>query len=163
RAQLQERIAEVFLTGESSIEASFLNKNGGMIPHFFTGRRIEFQGKNCLVGVGIDISDRKRAEAQLQESEAHLKEAQRIARLGSWELVLQTRQLKWSDQTCEIFGVAPSLTATTYEDFTSLVHVEDQAALETALHRTLSGAARLDIEYRIVLHDGREKVVHALA
>lgn len=163
RARLQQRIAEVFLTGESSVEAEFLSKDGRTTPHFFTGRRIEFQGKTCLVGVGIDISDRKKAEAQLRENEARLLEAQRIARLGSWEWNLQTRQLTWSDQTCEIFGVDRSVNATSYEDFTSLVHPEDRDTLDAALHRTASGGARLDIEYRIVLRGGGEKVVHALA
>lgn len=163
RARLQERIAEVFLTGESSVEAEFQSKDGRTTPHFFTGRRIAFQGKTCLVGVGIDISDRKQAEAQLRDKTARLLEAQRIARMGSWELDLQTRQLKWSDQTGDIFGVARMLTATTYEDFYSLVHTEDRDALESALQRTQSGGGRLDIEYRIVLKGGGEKVVHALA
>jgi PAS domain S-box-containing protein len=66
---LQERIAEVFAQGESSIEAPFLSKDGRTTPYFFTGRRVLFEGKTCLVGVGIDISERKRAEAALQRSE----------------------------------------------------------------------------------------------
>jgi len=163
RPRLEERIAEVFQTGESSVEASFLSKDGRTTPHFFTGRRIEFQGRTCLVGVGIDISARKDAEARLRESTARLLEAQRIARFGNWELELQSRQLMWSDQTYEIFGLARSATGTTYEDFMSVVHPEDRDSLERALHVTQSGGSRLDIEYRIVLRGGAEKVVHALA
>ena len=64
---LGERIAEVFAIGESSIEAPFLDKNGETTPYFFTSRRIEFEGARCLVGVGIDISERKKAEMALQE------------------------------------------------------------------------------------------------
>jgi PAS domain S-box-containing protein len=66
---LQERIAEVFARGESSVEAPFLTKDGREIPYFFTGKRLSFDGKPCLVGMGVDISERKRAEDLLRKSE----------------------------------------------------------------------------------------------
>lgn len=64
---LSERIAEVFAVGESSIEAPFLSRDGTATPYFFTGKRVEFDGMNCLVGVGMDISARKQAEEALRE------------------------------------------------------------------------------------------------
>lgn len=67
QAALEERIAEVFQHGESSIEAPFLSKDGTSKHYHFTGKRILFDGAACLVGVGIDISDRKRAEDALRE------------------------------------------------------------------------------------------------
>ena len=45
-----------------------------------------------------DITELRRAEAQLRRSEAGLKEAQRIALLGNWELNLTTNALNWSDE-----------------------------------------------------------------
>jgi PAS domain S-box-containing protein len=66
---LQARIVEVFVKGESSIEASFLAKDGSLTPYFFTGKRIAFEQSSCLVGMGIDITERKRAEDALRKSE----------------------------------------------------------------------------------------------
>jgi PAS domain S-box-containing protein len=66
---LKQRIQEVFERGESSVQAPFLCRDGSTIPHFFTGRRVEFNGQTCLVGVGVDISDRVCAEAELARSE----------------------------------------------------------------------------------------------
>ncbi len=66
---LEERIAEVFAKGESTVEAPFLAKDGRTTPYFFTGRKVEFEGRLCLVGVGIDVSERKQAEAALRKSE----------------------------------------------------------------------------------------------
>lgn len=74
RPDLEHRIAEVFETGESFLEASFVSKDGTTTPYFFTGRRVVYEGTLCLVGVGIDISDRKRAEARLTESEQKYRE-----------------------------------------------------------------------------------------
>ena len=63
---LQQRIADVFTKGGSSVEASFLAKDGSTTPYFFTGRRVVFNGQACLVGMGLDISERKRAEQALR-------------------------------------------------------------------------------------------------
>ncbi len=64
---LKQRIAAVFSTGESSVEADFVSRDGHTTPYFFTGRRVQFQDKTCLVGIGIDISERKRMEAEREK------------------------------------------------------------------------------------------------
>ncbi|MEO6095412.1 MAG: PAS domain S-box protein [Fibrobacteria bacterium] len=69
KPRMKERIAEVFRIGESSIEASFLAKDGSSTRYFFTGRLVDFGGSPCLVGVGIDVSERARAQVELAESE----------------------------------------------------------------------------------------------
>jgi two-component system, cell cycle sensor histidine kinase and response regulator CckA len=73
---LEDRIAEVFDKGESFVEAPFLSKNGSTTPYFFTGRLVMFDGKRCLVGVGIDISDQKKADAIVREQASLLDKAQ---------------------------------------------------------------------------------------
>jgi PAS domain S-box-containing protein len=66
---LMERIGEAFTRGESSLEAAFVSKDGRATPYFFSGKRIRFEGAACLVGLGIDLTERKRAEAALARSE----------------------------------------------------------------------------------------------
>ncbi|MBS0633663.1 MAG: PAS domain S-box protein, partial [Verrucomicrobia bacterium] len=70
RDRVAARIGEVFARGEASVEADFRSKDGRLTPYYFTGVKTLFEGKPCLVGVGIDISERRRAEAALQESRA---------------------------------------------------------------------------------------------
>lgn len=69
RPLVEARIGEVFTAGESSVEAPFRRRDGATIPHFFTGRRVEYGGHTCLVGVGIDVTERQAAERALQASE----------------------------------------------------------------------------------------------
>lgn len=76
---LTERIGEVFIHGEASVEADFINKKGEATPYFFTGRKVFFNGIDCLVGVGIDVTERKRAEAHLIESEKQYRELVELA------------------------------------------------------------------------------------
>lgn len=74
RPEVEARIEQVFRSGESTIEVPFLSKSGTRTPYFFTGRRVEFEGRPCLVGVGIDISDRVRTEQRLADSERRYRE-----------------------------------------------------------------------------------------
>ncbi|MBX3146779.1 MAG: PAS domain S-box protein [Gemmatimonadales bacterium] len=74
RPLLERRIAEVFASGGSAIEADFIARDGTATPYLFTGRRVVLEGKPCLVGVGIDISERKRAQDRLAESERRYRE-----------------------------------------------------------------------------------------
>lgn len=76
RALMAQRIAEVFARGRAEVEADLLCRDGRRIPHFFTGRRLEFQGKPCLAGVALDISARRDAEQHVQ---AYLHELQQLS------------------------------------------------------------------------------------
>jgi PAS domain S-box-containing protein len=67
RPLLRARIAAVFETGESSVEAGFRQRDGTILPYLFTGRRVEFDGRPCLLGAGIDISAQKLAEAEREQ------------------------------------------------------------------------------------------------
>lgn len=60
---LEERIKEVFKKGESTAEADFVSKDGRKTPYFFTGKRVVIDNTQCLIGMGIDITERKQAEA----------------------------------------------------------------------------------------------------
>ncbi len=65
-----ERMQQVFATGEAVAEASFVAKDQTETPYLFSGKRLVFEGKPCLVGLGIDVTERKRADALLQDSES---------------------------------------------------------------------------------------------
>jgi two-component system cell cycle sensor histidine kinase/response regulator CckA len=66
---VQERIMEVFAKGASEVEADLVTKSGKKVTYYFTGH--VFQGKEgpCLIGTGIDTSERKRLEEQLRRSQ----------------------------------------------------------------------------------------------
>jgi PAS domain S-box-containing protein len=79
RTLIEARIAEVFSKGISQAEADFVAKDGSRLPYFFTGLRTVIDGKVCLLGVGIDISERKRAEEALRQREQQLASIYRTA------------------------------------------------------------------------------------
>ncbi len=64
RDLLQARISEVFTRGFAEAEANFVTKNHQHIPHFFTGSLIVIDGRRCLIGVGTDITEKKKLQEQ---------------------------------------------------------------------------------------------------
>jgi signal transduction histidine kinase len=59
---------EVFTNGYTEAEATVITRNGNRIPYYFTGQLIQYEGKPCLIGTGIDITERKKAEDELEQS-----------------------------------------------------------------------------------------------
>jgi PAS domain S-box-containing protein len=66
---LRNKIANVFNNGEDFVEAHLLSKNGKKTPYYFTGMVIQYEGEPCLMGVGIDISEKLKSEQDLARSE----------------------------------------------------------------------------------------------
>lgn len=78
QATVRKTVDQVMSEGQGIIEANLLTKQGESIPYLLTGIRFEARGKLFLMGVGIDVTESKRAEAALRDSlrekEALLKE-----------------------------------------------------------------------------------------
>ena len=69
KALVAARIQEVFERGQSDVEADFVSKDGSRTPYYLTGLSVEIDGRPNLVGFGIDMSARRKAEEKLRESE----------------------------------------------------------------------------------------------
>jgi len=71
---IAQRIQDVFENGESDAEANIVTKNGEWIPYYFTGKRIEIENVFYLIGMGIDITQRRYAEQELRKLNLELEE-----------------------------------------------------------------------------------------
>ena len=63
---IRKKIDTAFRRGMAEVEAHFLTKTKNKIPYYFNGWSAEFEGTKCLIGMGIDITERKKGEAQLK-------------------------------------------------------------------------------------------------
>lgn len=114
------------------------------------------------VHVARDITERKRAEEAMRESEKRMNRSQEIAHLGSWELDVLKNSLTWSDEVYRIFGLKPQEFNANYEAFLEAVHPDDRAAVDAAYSGSLrEGRDSYEIEHRIVRKsDGEIRFVH---
>jgi len=111
-------------------------------------------------GVNQDITERKRAEEKLKESEAGLAEAQRIAHIGNWERDFVTGELHWSDEIYRIFGLEVSGSGISFEIFLNAIHPDDRECLLKSRKEAFSSDKPYDFDHRIVLSSGEIRVVH---
>jgi len=66
---VEEKIKNVFIKGSDITEANFKTKGGKLIPYYFTGMFIRYENEDCLLGVGLDISEKIKSQKELFESE----------------------------------------------------------------------------------------------
>ncbi|MES0335872.1 MAG: PAS domain-containing sensor histidine kinase [Candidatus Magnetobacterium sp. LHC-1] len=74
REAVIKAITATYKNGVGNVEASLYTKDGRLIPYYFNGVIIELQGKQCLVGIGIDISERKEIERKIKDINLNLQE-----------------------------------------------------------------------------------------
>jgi diguanylate cyclase (GGDEF)-like protein/PAS domain S-box-containing protein len=108
-------------------------------------------------------AERDRINVALLRQAAHLKEAQRIAEIGSWEFDPRSERIAWSDEIYRIFGISREDFSESYEAFKTLMHPEDRPRFLDAMQLALQGAEPLDLEHRILRPDGEERYVHERA
>ena len=80
--RVRTSIKMVFNEGVSEVEAELMTKTGKRIPYFFNGLRKEFNGRPHLVGLGIDITDRKLEEQEREKLQAQLAQATKMDSVG---------------------------------------------------------------------------------
>ncbi len=129
-----------------SASISPITDDNGRITHF--------------IGIKEDITERKLALEALKKSEARLREAEQVARLGHWELDLTTNRLYWSDEVYRIFGLRPEEFGASYEAFLDAVHPQDRDEVHRAYTESVRERTTYDIVHRIVLKDGAVRYVN---
>jgi diguanylate cyclase (GGDEF)-like protein/PAS domain S-box-containing protein len=67
KIRISQRILEVFENGASDAEAELVTKTKRKIPYFFTGRRTNIDEQSYLVGIGMDITEEKRAQERIEK------------------------------------------------------------------------------------------------
>ena len=113
------------------------------------------------IGSCIDITGQKVVEEQLRSNQVQLMDSQRLAKVGSWELDIATRETRWSDEWYRIFGL-PRDARADFQTFLSCVHPKDRdAVLETETKARLSGAP-FDLEFRILRPDGEMRFIRSM-
>ena len=101
-----------------------------------------------------DITERRRAEAELRRHQDQLRLAHRAAQIGAWHWDVATRQLTWDEGLRQLYGLRADETVNDLAGFLARVHPEDRDRVERSFQRALQGGGGLGHEYRIALSSG---------
>ena len=144
---------------------------GNQIGQFVERRRAETALQRAHEELELRVRRRTAELASLNEalsrSEANLRQAQQIARLGSFEAYAPFRFSYgnyWSEEACRILGLDPTQTDIPLDDFVSrLVHPEDRSRFQQKLARLEDRSIGIELEHRVVRSDGTIRFVRMLA
>lgn len=125
--------------------------------------KVCISGNVYLIGNVRDISERKEWERRITRSEYLLNEAQRLAKIGHWELDFVSNQLTWSDEVYKITQQNIDSFEPSYERFLSLVYPEDRDKVDEAFSVAVESKLPYFISHRLLLPDGNIKQVEERA
>jgi PAS domain S-box-containing protein len=104
-----------------------------------------------------DVSDRKRAEASLKQSEERLSLALEGAEMATWDVDMLTGQRIWSPRHFTILGYSPiAMEDITAEMWNSRVHPDDVAYLDREVDRACRAQSIFCVDHRIIRADNGE-------
>ena len=96
---------------------------------------------------------------RLAESEHALAEAQRLARIGSWEWDVTEDHLTWSDELFRIYGIARDAFDARYDSYVEHIHPDDRELVRHEIDRALREPGPFRFEHRVVRPDGELRTV----
>jgi len=130
-------------------------------------RRLRIRGHrtaqtSVAVGMAEDLTSVDLQTAELRHNERRLREAQRLAKVGSWEFETATGPIFWSDETYALFGVDPANGPPSYAAYLALIPLDDQPHLTAAIDAAFTAGTPYAFDQRIRRPDGSELWLHAV-
>lgn len=98
--------------------------------------------------------ERQRAADAIAVNDASLKEAQRVAHIGSWDWDFQTDALSWSKEMYRIHQTTPEARESSYKTFIGLVHPDDTLRVDRIVRASRFSSDPFTIDYRVAAHNG---------
>ncbi len=119
-----------------------------------------FAGMALVAWLGrLQQTRSKQVIAELQRSRQQLREAQRLAQIGSWELDIAGNRLFWSEELYRIFEMDPKDGPGDYKRFLQIVHPEDRERVDQAYRNALRNREPYEVEHRMITTDGHVRQI----
>jgi PAS domain S-box-containing protein len=137
---------------------------------FFAGLYSEWSGVSLMIVVSISLlagftiwngyrvdrsdAEHRRAEGIIHRREEELREAQRLAQVGSWWWSPKSDSGAWSEQLCRIAGRDPKLPPPSYTEHCRLYTSESSARLDAAVQKAVQTGTPYELDLEMVRADG---------
>ncbi|GHC58597.1 sigma 54-interacting transcriptional regulator [Ulvibacter litoralis] len=143
------------LSGESVVfERQFICKNKSLVDIEISAK-IQKDGK--VLSIGRNVTERKKAEIKLLESEYNLRQSQIVANIGSYTVDLKNRTWESSDILDKILGIDHSFVKT-IESWIDLIHPNEKEEVLNYFDSCICNNKRFNKEYRVLKFDTKEEI-----
>lgn len=149
-----QAMQKVFREGYARTEINYIAPDGQEIPLLLSGFRYQEDGDTFIIGIGINITEEKRALEELERKEQKLEEAQRIAKMGSWSWHIPTNELVWSDEVFDLLGLDKEKVQPTIENFKEMLPESGARKVEKIIGEIFEGREGRAVEFEVERPDG---------
>ena len=136
----------------------YRRKDGSLMVGKLSVRRVLASDGSLayLEGFVEDITERKRTEDALKQSEALLNESQAIAKVGGWEFDCFSQKVAWTHEVYNIYGVPYDFDPNNPFTGVSFYHPEDRGIVSDAFNQAVSRGQIYDLETRFLNSQGEQ-------
>ena len=158
--EIRNRIAEARNADRLVFESRHRLANGQIRDVEIYSGPLEQEGRTLVHSIVIDVTERNRMWAALQDSQTRLATAQRIAHIGHWQFDFLNDDFSYSDEIFNILERPIPARHPTFEELLLDVHPEDREKIRNAWNEAIEARKPFDFSHRLVLPDGKIKFVH---
>jgi len=139
------------------LELEHIRKDGSSVicELIVTFLRDEKEKATGILGVTRDITERRKMEEEIKESEHLLKLAHYLLKLGTWKYIPSSGKTIWSEEMFRIYGLTPQEEAPPFEVLVQMVHPDDRNRYLEVLNEAAKRGEFHNFEYRIIRTDGQ--------
>ena len=112
-----------------------------------------------IAGMFIAAGSIKKSQQKFIRNHKRFQEAQRIAKIGSWEWDITSDKVTWSKEQFQLFGEDPKTYKTSYEGYLSHLSEDDKLLTSELIIEALEGKKKYSIEHEIIRKDGAKIIV----
>ena len=114
-----------------------------------TGRKILIDGNPCVLGIGIDMTERTLYEKTLNAQKTRFSQALEAALAGVWEWNLKTNENIWSDEMWSLFGLEQRDENPCFELWANNIHPDDREMVIRNVIEAGKNESEINVEYRV--------------
>ncbi|TVP98415.1 MAG: PAS domain S-box protein [Planctomycetaceae bacterium] len=136
--ELRDRFVEVMAApeGANDFETRILRHDGSPLEIAVCSAKVQVDGEDFFLFTLRDIGLRVRAQRELAQSRQQLKEMQRLAQLGAWQLNIASGEVRWSEESFQIMSTPQEHGTPGLDEYLELIHPEDRQRLREAIDNT---------------------------
>lgn len=140
--KVQQVIEKAFTEGQATLISQVKTKHGKTPYFFITASHFKEEGKDYILGTGVEITEQIKLEELLNQT-------QRMAKIGAWEYNLETNKLSWTDVTRDLHEVDPDFEPDLEKTLNFYRKGEHRDRMRSALEKALSSGTPYDLELQV--------------